>query len=1127
MNRKGFNLPKFGKLFIYFSAALSFSGCDVDGVIDPFLYGPKCDGANEIGHCKQDEYCEDGACHLAGGLCKGATVNTNGFEYCLPKFECDADKKACVFIGGCFEDSDCREGMYCSDNRCVCATPSGELACADNEACCEGFGCVNLNTSSSNCSACGQACGGGERCEAGQCIVTCASDQDYCDETCVNLKLSREHCGACGNQCEEGRVCNNGQCELSCQTGYTICDGKCVNLMLDRNNCGACGDACGDGEVCLGNGTCGLSCQTGLDVCDGWCVNLQSDTSNCGSCGNQCKGGMICKNGECSENCIDGLEKCSGTCVDTRYDNSNCGACGIICQGNEVCNNGICDLFCASGLTNCNGACTDLQTDNGNCGTCGNACSDGQICNNGACASECEDGLTKCGYSCVDLQSNVSSCGACDVICSASQFCSAGKCIQSCPSGQTDCDSLCVNLNSNSKNCGACGNACQAGYVCRQGNCLLSCPEKYTNCNEKCTDLQNDLENCGSCGHACQQGETCTDGECKIYCPETRTLCGNACYDLSTDFNNCGECGHACSENQMCVNGECAEVCSGTTIKCLSQEETEETPAAYTCADPKVNNVYCGCTEESVGQNCDSNVETELGFCSEGACVRICNSGYYDCGMLGGLNCVDLQTDPMNCGSCENQCMDGQSCVGGECVCTAEGYVSVELDGERICAIELKSADDLVKLRDAIRAGDLSQAPGAPSDMTEAVYAISTSIDLGTQEDWRGIGTENMPFAGTLVGKEGAVVSGTLNCATGYCGFFGRVNGARIDSLNFKLTVNSTQSNIGRFAGLIDNSKVTNLRVDGELNSTGIVGGGVAAVVKNSTCDNVVCLGVFNASPDSNFNGKGYYGGVYGQCTNSILSNQYGYIDVYSGSDRVGGIAGRSTNTKFLNNTYIGTVRRSGSGSKPSRVGGIVGQTGKVMIANALVVASLIGRDAVGGIIGINAESGSSTIRNSAVISNIEGASYVGGGMGYEQTSSSSIKNSVFISKVRGSSSQNSICGTGSISSAMDYYDSALSSTVGSSCTASKITYTEEGVPYCADTEKSVTESLNGALECNEETNICIMDNGNTIALPWNDIKLNTEKLLGQDYVVPWQRKELTDDEINAMVHLNSLLGGN
>src|SRR4051794_26776801 len=47
--------------------------------------------------------------------------------------------------------------------------------------------------------------------------------------------------------------------------------------------------------------------------------------------------------------------------------------------------------------------------------------------------------------------------------------------------------------------------------------------------------------------------------------------------------------------------------------------------------------------------------------CSHGKCK--CKGGLTKC----GRKCLDVSSDPANCGSCNHACAGGQSCVNGQC----------------------------------------------------------------------------------------------------------------------------------------------------------------------------------------------------------------------------------------------------------------------------------------------------------------------------------------------------------------------------------------------------------------------------------------------------------------------------
>lgn len=184
----------------------------------------------------------------------------------------------------------------------------------------------------------------------------------------------------------------------------------------------------------------------------------------------------------------------------------------------------------------------------------------------------------------------------------------------------TVCGDSCVDVNSNNNNCGSCGHACPSGEVCDNGLCEWDCSSDKTSCASGCADLQTDENNCGACGDACAAGETCTDGACVVTgptCASGETNCSGTCVDTQTDNNNCSTCGNACASGFICEAGLCKEI----------------TIAPITIPIP----TFCF---------------TPYGMCS-------------------GV-CVNLDTDPDNCGTCGKKCSwFFPMCCGGRCVATS------------------------------------------------------------------------------------------------------------------------------------------------------------------------------------------------------------------------------------------------------------------------------------------------------------------------------------------------------------------------------------------------------------------------------------------------------------------------
>jgi hypothetical protein len=254
--------------------------------------------------------------------------------------------------------------------------------------------CVNLQTDSENCGACGFSVPYGETCKNGQFSsgsgkistpaatpsapasaavagtqVSCPSGHHSCSGTCRDLQTDVANCGSCGKSCPSGQSCQNGVCslpgtattvtstgipltlvaEMSCSGRQTLCSNSCVDLFSDKKNCGVCGRACGSQEICV-NARCGPACtQSGTTLCDDICVDLDSDMNNCGACGIECETflpnakGSVCSDGkciisqcktdygDCNKNLADGCE------ANLRIDAGNCGVCGVKCPAGQVC----------------------------------------------------------------------------------------------------------------------------------------------------------------------------------------------------------------------------------------------------------------------------------------------------------------------------------------------------------------------------------------------------------------------------------------------------------------------------------------------------------------------------------------------------------------------------------------------------------------------------------------------------------------------------------------------------------------------------------------------------------------------------------------------------------------------
>jgi hypothetical protein len=254
-----------------------------------------------------------------------------------------------------------------------------------------GTACVDLQTDSANCGACGKPCAGGLLCKAGACVPTCPTATVLCGSACVDPATSGSFCGAkgdcktedasnsAGKVCAMGQFCVAGACTTNCGKGQLICGSQCIDPLTDSSFCGAKGDcttedsdnsagqACADGKSCVA-GACTLVCAKGETICNKKCVTTISDPANCGACGKVCPANQVCSDSNCADNCGAGLVMCDGwigwqgpdamaadagagsdastpaprACVNPLTDDHNCSGCGLICGRGQSCVAGAC-----------------------------------------------------------------------------------------------------------------------------------------------------------------------------------------------------------------------------------------------------------------------------------------------------------------------------------------------------------------------------------------------------------------------------------------------------------------------------------------------------------------------------------------------------------------------------------------------------------------------------------------------------------------------------------------------------------------------------------------------------------------------------------------------------------------
>ena len=208
--------------------------------------------------------------------------------------------------------------------------------------------------------------------------------------------------------------------------------------------------------------------------------------------------------------------------------------------------------------------------------------------------------------------------------------------------------------------------------TCGDGECngTESCDSCPVDCGDCCGNQACDYgETCDTCpadcgGPCCGQGGCQTEfGEDKCNCPED---CGDPCTGTECGTDGCGgECGDCAllyGEQYVCDAGTCecildcegkdcgSDGCGGTCGSCQ---------APMVCAD----GVCIGCGDDQCGAgehkcNCPEDCTGGCsGCCSDTACKT--GNELEFCG-VGGEAC--------------DECMGGEECEGGDCVCTVEHH---------------------------------------------------------------------------------------------------------------------------------------------------------------------------------------------------------------------------------------------------------------------------------------------------------------------------------------------------------------------------------------------------------------------------------------------------------------------
>ncbi len=151
----------------------------------------------------------------------------------------------------------------------------------------------------------------------------------------------------------------------------------------------------------------------------------------------------------------------------------------------------------------------------------------------------------------------------------------------------------------------------------------------------------------------CPSGTYCVNGACSagVDSGPACTVCGGVCTFLTNDPNNCGACGNACPSGSSCSAGYCN---AGASDAGIGDGGISDGGGWSDGGGPPPPD----------GGRGDGGIQ-DAGYPDAGPS----DGGIADggaCTLCGGA-CVDLMSDPSNCGACGMACPSGQSCTYGTC----------------------------------------------------------------------------------------------------------------------------------------------------------------------------------------------------------------------------------------------------------------------------------------------------------------------------------------------------------------------------------------------------------------------------------------------------------------------------
>ncbi|MGF1466758.1 MAG: MopE-related protein [Sandaracinaceae bacterium] len=688
---------------------------DCDGTIDEGVTRP-C--SNECG--AGDEIC-------ISGMFADCSAPTPTFETCNNNDDdCDSTidegiTRACASACGGGTEM-CMAGAFVG---CTAPLPTGET-CDNTDQDCDG-----LTDEGPITRDCATACGvGTEVCVAGTFIG--------CSAPAVQLEVCNDNDDDCDGPVDEGIT---RACSTACGVGTETCTagtfGGCDAPLPEPEICNNLDDDC-NGVIDDGNPGGGADC---LPLPDGSFTTPDGGLPDAGPEG-LCLAGTV--------QCVAGELVCRGASSATREvcncDDDDCDGAvdeGELCGGGSAeCIDCRCATPCADGEFPCPPGlfCDRSLGDDGFCvaGQCaGVECSDEEICNpvSGECENVCVDINCQDGFACVRGRCVEDNCYGRG--CGPGERCIEGAC-EADPCAGVDCEGLSFCREGSCVD--ACENACPEGRICDGGACVED-----------------------PCGGECTSSESCVDGDCVLNsclprCGPGRICDVDVCVDDPCASIDCPE-GTACQAGGQCVGGDAEPpprfgLATGGACQCsavgtapasgrtpvgrgflvalllggalLRRRPVRRRLASRAAAAGVLCAALLGAGGCSVDPFCFDNcgdggpVPVDLGplpdfgVCEPPGEVEVCDLRDNDCDGEVDED-FDLDTDPSNCGACNEQCLLPSAfaaCEDGECVVDECAVGFIDLNGVAAdgCEYECQpSGDEICDGRDNDCIGEVDE----------------------------------------------------------------------------------------------------------------------------------------------------------------------------------------------------------------------------------------------------------------------------------------------------------------------------------------------------------------------------------------------------------------------------------